>query len=128
MQTLKSEHDRLVTEIGQRDQQIMSITENNALLENKIFALNASTQSLTEQLNGVKTKLFDALNQNSQMKQELKMAQKCVELETGESMKSVMSGSKTWRGRAQQICLLQARLAELKAADGGSGDFGGFIY
>lgn len=56
------------------------------------------------------------MNQNTELKSSLKLAQKCIQQEIGENVNlSILSASNsTWRGRAQQIISLQNKVAELK--------------
>lgn len=51
------------------------------------------------------------------MKSELKLAQKCIQQETGENLNlAVLAASpSSWRGRAHQISILQNKIADLKA-------------
>lgn len=78
---------------------------------------------LKSQLNGLQaklgitsSKLCEVLSQNSQLKNDLKLAQKCIQQEIGENMTltALSQGNSNWRGRAQQICNLQSKICELK--------------
>ena len=71
---------------------------------------------LHEQLKHAQQKMTDHRNQCQVLKQELKLAQKVITKEVGESvsMSAILSGVSGWRGRAQQITTLQKRVAELK--------------
>lgn len=73
-------------------------------------------QILTEKLEKANKKVFEALNQNSQLKNELQVAQKCIQQEVGESVSvaQLMSGTSNRVGRAQQIFMLNSKIAELK--------------
>lgn len=77
----------------------------------------SNIDSLQEQLNITKQKLFESLNQNNKLKNDLKLAQKCIQQEIGENFNliTLASSSSTWRGRSQQILALQNKITELKA-------------
>lgn len=73
-------------------------------------------QVLNDKLEKSNKKVFEILNQNTQLKNELKMAQKCLQQEIGENITvaQLLSGSSNWRGRAQQITMLNSKINELK--------------
>jgi chromosome segregation ATPase len=73
-------------------------------------------QVLTEKLDKSTRRVFEVLNQNTQLKNELKMAQKCLQQEIGENVNvsQLLSGNSNWRGRAQEIGLLKNKIADLK--------------
>lgn len=73
-------------------------------------------QQLNDELDRIKKKLFEASNQNHQLKNELKMAYKCLQQEIGTeaNIPHILSGNSNWRGRAQQIVILQSKINELK--------------
>lgn len=79
--------------------------------------LQTASTGATEELHGTKVKLFDALNQNTQLRNDVKLALKCVQRETGDeslSLAQLALSQSSWRGRAQQICALQNKIAELR--------------
>lgn len=107
MQDILRERDN---ELGQLKTQVDNLQQN-------IRSSETESQSIVEELQTTKSRLFDALNLNIQLKTDLRLAQRCVERETGESFSSAQqlsTGKTTWRGRAQQICLLQQKIAELR--------------
>lgn len=72
---------------------------------------------LHEKLNTTTAKLFEAKNLNVQLKNELKVANKLLQQEVGESFESLQNMIGTnpnWRGRAQLICDLQQKNNELR--------------
>lgn len=80
--------------------------------------LQSTIASTADELHATKTKLFEALNQNTQLKNDVKLALKCVQRETGDeslTLAQLASAQSTWRGRAQQICTLQLKIAELRS-------------
>lgn len=73
-------------------------------------------QQLQDELKKTKERLFDFINQNHQLKNELKMACKCLQQEIGGdvNINQILAGNSNWRGRAQQITMLQSKVNELK--------------
>lgn len=73
-------------------------------------------QQLNDELERTKRKFFDSCNQNLQLKNELKMAHKCLQQEIGSeaNISQILAGNSNWRGRAHQISLLQSKVNELK--------------
>lgn len=73
-------------------------------------------QNLTDKLNQSKQKLFEVLNNNTQLKNDLKIAHKCIQLEVGEpaNVAQLMSSNSNWRGRAQQIAILHSKVSDLR--------------
>lgn len=71
---------------------------------------------LHEELDRTQKRFFDIKNQNCQLKNELKMAHKCLQQEVGSDVNfsQILNGTSNWRGRAQQISILQSKIAELK--------------
>lgn len=74
-------------------------------------------KALEDKLSTTSIKLFEAKNQNMQLKNDLKTATKLLRQEIGEnfeSLQSLVNLNTNWRGRAQVICDLQQKIAELK--------------
>lgn len=73
-------------------------------------------QLLNDKLEKTNKKVFELLNHNTQLKNELKMAHKCLQQEIGENVNvtQILSGNSNWRGRAQQISMLNGKINELK--------------
>lgn len=76
----------------------------------------SEVQQLHDELEKTKKRLFESSNQNLQLKNEIKMAHKCLQQEIGTetNLSQILNGSSNWRGRAQQISILQSKIAELK--------------
>lgn len=74
------------------------------------------TQILNEKLEKANKKVFEILNQNAQLKNDLKMAHKALQQEVGENINvnQILSGNSNWHGRARQISMLNSKINELK--------------
>ncbi|XP_036189197.1 coiled-coil domain-containing protein 13 [Myotis myotis] len=73
-------------------------------------------KALQDRLATANLKTSDLRNQVQSLKQELRMAQKVLASEVGEdvSIQQLLSSPGTWRGRAQQILVLQSKVRELE--------------
>ncbi|XP_061852990.1 coiled-coil domain-containing protein 13 isoform X2 [Colius striatus] len=73
-------------------------------------------KALQEKLTAANFKVMEYRNQLQSAKQELKMTQKLLANEVGEdvNIQSLLTNSGSWRGRAQQILVLQSKIRELE--------------
>ncbi|KYO47048.1 coiled-coil domain-containing protein 13 isoform A [Alligator mississippiensis] len=73
-------------------------------------------KAVQEKLSAANLKMMDYRNQLQATKQELKMMQKLLASEVGEdvNVQNLLATSGTWRGRAQQILVLQGKVRELE--------------
>lgn len=119
-------HKNLEKLLQQKDEQLRQFVESQSVADPSPTEI----QILMEKLEKANQKIFEALNQNTKLKNELKVAQKCLQQEIGENftIAQIMSGHSNWRGRAQQIAMLQSKIAIMKdklettslESDGGS--------
>ncbi|KAG5682676.1 hypothetical protein PVAND_012012 [Polypedilum vanderplanki] len=74
-------------------------------------------QTIANSLEKTRKKLLEVTNQNVQLKTELKMAHKCLQQEIGVeniNLPQLLNSTSNWRGRADQISMLQRKIAEYK--------------
>ena len=80
------------------------------------ISLNKENKELKEKLNQMTHKMMEFKSQSECAKQDLAKCRKVLERELGDNvdMKAVLAGNGNWKGRQQQIRLLQAKVRELK--------------
>ncbi|XP_070585655.1 coiled-coil domain-containing protein 13 isoform X4 [Erythrolamprus reginae] len=78
--------------------------------------MSPEVKALQDKLSAVNLKASEYRNQLQSTKQELKMTQKLLSHEVGEdvSVPNLLSNPGSWRGRAQQILVLQGRVRDLE--------------
>ncbi|OPJ82617.1 hypothetical protein AV530_004750 [Patagioenas fasciata monilis] len=76
------------------------------------LAESPEVKALQEKLTTANFKVMEYRNQLQSAKQELKMTQKLLANEVGEdvNIQSLLTNSGSWRGRAQQILVLQSKV------------------
>ncbi|KAM6281652.1 coiled-coil domain-containing protein 13 [Porphyrio hochstetteri] len=80
------------------------------------LAESPEVKALQDKLTTANFKVMEYRNQLQSAKQELKLTQKLLANEVGEdvNIQSLMTNSSSWRGRAQQILVLQSKVRELE--------------
>lgn len=74
-------------------------------------------KELNQKLTIVNKKLYESKNRNLELKNDILLATKILQQELGDkftSIKELQNDLAGWKGRAQQIVLLQARVSELE--------------
>ncbi|XP_048650866.1 coiled-coil domain-containing protein 13 isoform X4 [Marmota marmota marmota] len=87
-----------------------------AQLGDKTLPETPEVKALKDRLATMNLKMSDLRNQVQSVKQELRMTQKVLSSEVGEdvNIQQLLSSPGTWRGRAQQILVLQSKVRELE--------------
>lgn len=80
------------------------------------ISLSKENKELKEKLNQASHKMMEFKSQSECLKQDIKRYQKALEKEVGDNVdiKSLLTGNSSWKGRQQQIRILQNKLKELK--------------
>eukprot|EP00069_Balaena_mysticetus_P022341 bmy_03307T0 len=114
-----------IVELSKKNRVLMAESEGAKTrarqLSNRIQELEREQDSpevkvLQDRLAATNLKMSDLRNQIQAVKQELRMAQKVLTSEVGEdvNIQQLLSSPGTWRGRAQQILVLQSKIRELE--------------
>ncbi|XP_053121480.1 coiled-coil domain-containing protein 13 isoform X5 [Hemicordylus capensis] len=112
-----------IVELAKRNRHLTAEIEREKTrvkqLNNRIKELDKESPEmkvLQEKLSAANLKVSEYRNQLQTTKQELKMTQKLFANEVGEdvNIQNLLSTPGTWRGRAQQILVLQGKVRELE--------------
>ncbi|KAH8370943.1 hypothetical protein KR093_005614 [Drosophila rubida] len=97
----------------------LKVNEEKLAVNGELLRKGNATDELQAKINSMQQKLFETRNKNTELQNQLKLAQKCLQHEVGETVNINLLANNlnnaTWRGRAQQIISLQQKLQELKA-------------
>ncbi|XP_019488934.1 PREDICTED: coiled-coil domain-containing protein 13 isoform X2 [Hipposideros armiger] len=104
---LMAESEGAKTRVKQQNQHIQELEREPESPEVKV---------LQDRLAATNLKMSDLRNQIQSVRQELRVAQKVLASEVGEdvNVQQLLSSPGTWRGRAQQILVLQSKVRELE--------------
>lgn len=122
---MRAELEQFRNRISKKDMLIEKLEKDLKSNEEKLATNMDSQKKITSgedtqaKINIMQQKLFDARNRNTELQNQLKLAQKCLYHEVGENVNiNILANNlnqATWRGRAQQILALQQKLQELRA-------------
>ncbi|XP_053955648.1 coiled-coil domain-containing protein 13 [Anastrepha ludens] len=120
---LRAELETTKNQVSKKDVQIKKLERELKHAEDRLHNGVAETHKdpsdeLRAKLSTVQQKLFETRNKNTELQNQLKLAQKCLQQEIGEHFNLTTLNSQAqnfnWRGRAQQILHLQQKVHELK--------------
>ncbi|EDW41792.1 coiled-coil domain-containing protein 13 [Drosophila sechellia] len=122
---MRSELEQAKSRLGKKDSQIEKLEKELRAHEEKLqhnqdlLKKGCSPDELQAKINSMQQKLFETRNRNTELQSQLKLAQKCLQHEIGESCNiNILANNlnqANWRGRAQQIIALNQKVQELKA-------------
>ncbi|CAD7003548.1 unnamed protein product [Ceratitis capitata] len=121
---LRAELETTKNRVSKKELQIQKLERDLKHLEDRFHKGSTDTsKDSSEELRGklisIQQKLFETRNKNTELQNQLKLAQKCLQQEIGENFNLATMASQAqnsnWRGRAQQILHLQQKVHELKA-------------
>lgn len=115
MEIYRAKCDKLKCEITKIKAELIS--KENKTKESLEIEPN-QVQELKEKIKSVTNKLLESYNQNTSLKNEIKLVMKCLKKEIGGNkpifiQNLLKNGGIGWRGRAQQILSLQTKVMEL---------------
>ncbi|EDV52052.1 coiled-coil domain-containing protein 13 [Drosophila erecta] len=122
---MRAELEQARNRLGKKDAQIEKLEKDLRAHEEKLqqnqdlLKKGCSADELQAKINSMQQKLFETRNRNTELQNQLKLAQKCLQHEIGESCNiNILANNlnqANWRGRAQQIITLTQKVQELKA-------------
>ncbi|KAH8322819.1 hypothetical protein KR059_007595 [Drosophila kikkawai] len=124
--TMRAELEQTKARLGKKEAQIEKLerdvrTHKDMLQANQdLMKKGTSADELQAKVNSMQQKLFETRNKNTELQNQLKLAQKCLQHEIGGDAINVNIlannlNQANWRGRAQQILTLTQKVQELKA-------------
>jgi len=122
---MRAELEQAKNRLAKKDAHIEKLERDLRAHEEKIqhnqevLKKGCSAEDLQAKINSMQQKLFETRNKNTELQTQLKLAQKCLQHEIGESVNiNILANNlnqANWRGRAQQIITLTQKVQELKA-------------
>ncbi|KAL7734038.1 hypothetical protein ACLKA6_011723 [Drosophila palustris] len=122
---MRAELEQLKNRVNKKDMQIeklekeLKTNEEKLAVNGELLKKGNATDELHAKVNSMQQKIFETRNKNTELQNQLKLAQKCLQHEVGENVNINLLANNlnqaTWRGRAQQIIALQQKVQELKA-------------
>ncbi|XP_022215295.2 coiled-coil domain-containing protein 13 [Drosophila obscura] len=122
---MRAELEQAKNRLEKKDQLIVKMERELKANEEKIhqhqelLKRGNSAEELQAKLTAIQQKLFESRNRSTELQNQLKLAQKCLQHEIGESCNiNILANNlnqANWRGRAQQILNLQQKVQELRA-------------
>lgn len=117
IEVFKTRYSRLQNKLVELENSKNVIAESEEKPEVESVTYNEQVKSLTEKLTQANNKLFETKNHNTQLKNDLKLANKILLQEIGDGFTTIQqltANPSGWRGRAQQILSLQQKNVELQ--------------
>ncbi|XP_034481078.1 coiled-coil domain-containing protein 13 [Drosophila innubila] len=122
---MRAELEQLKNRVCKKDMHIeklekeLKTNEEKLAVNGELLKKGNATDELHAKINSMQQKIFETRNKNTELQNQLKLAQKCLQHEIGENVNINLLANNlnqaTWRGRAQQIISLQQKVQELKA-------------
>ncbi|XP_016999824.2 coiled-coil domain-containing protein 13 [Drosophila takahashii] len=122
---MRAELEQAKSRLAKKDAHIEKLERDLRCHEEKLqqnqelLKKGCSAEELQARINSMQQKLFESRNKGTELQTQLKLAQKCLQHEIGESVNiNILANNlnqANWRGRAQQIITLTQKVQELKA-------------
>ncbi|KAH8368851.1 hypothetical protein KR200_010303 [Drosophila serrata] len=123
---MRAELEQTKSRLSKKESQIEKLerdvrTHKEMLQANQdLMKKGTSADELQAKVNSMQQKLFETRNKNTELQNQLKLAQKCLQHEIGGDALNINIlannlNQANWRGRAQQIITLTQKVQELKA-------------
>ncbi|KAH8319515.1 hypothetical protein KR067_012666 [Drosophila pandora] len=121
---MRAELEQTKNRLGKKELQLEKLERDVRGYEEKLQAnqellkKGTSADELQAKITSMQQKLFETRNKNTELQNQLKLAQKCLQHEIGETCNiNILANNlnqANWRGRAQQILALNQKVQELK--------------
>ncbi|KAH8379867.1 hypothetical protein KR009_007756, partial [Drosophila setifemur] len=121
---MRAELEQTKNKLGKKDAEIEKLERElrahgqKQQANQEVLKKGTSTDELQAKIHNMQHKLFETRNKNTELQTQLKLAQKCLQHEIGESCNiNILANNlnqANWRGRAQQILTLSQKVQELK--------------